>query len=77
MSHQIILKVDRFTKIVLVLIAVFLGALVFKPWFESEEAVAQRADRIRVYFENSLALDNAIYPEFKDLPKSFWVKIKE
>ena len=40
MSHQVIFRVDRFTKIVLVVIALFLGILVFKPYFESREVVA-------------------------------------
>lgn len=60
MSHQIILRVDRFTKIVLVLIAIFLGILVFKPLVESREAKAQYPDTITVYFGDSLGIKNAI-----------------
>jgi len=58
MSHQIILEVDRFTKIVLVLIAVFLGILTFKPLFESKEAVAQYPGFVNVSFSSSLEVEN-------------------
>lgn len=40
MPHQIILKVDKSTKVILILIAVLLGVLIIKPYL-SKEAVAQ------------------------------------
>lgn len=53
MAQEIVFRVDRFTKIVLVLIAVFLGILVFKPYFQAREVVAQRADVIEVWLHSA------------------------
>jgi len=77
MSHQVIFRVDRFTKIVLVVIALFLGILVFKPYFESREVVAEQADKVTVYFGNGLGLENSMYPDFPDIPQSFRVKVEK
>jgi len=52
MSHQIVLKVDKFTKVVLVLIVIFLAVLIFKPLFENKKVMAQYPDEITVYLRN-------------------------